>query len=153
MRFIDSSSLASFAFIIMTSQRRTLSKTHVFRGVAAALVFLPLSHAQTQQPVPNIQGHSNTQENHFFSCLELQCPVVDGSNETDCRLGNQSLNAVGMTQSDAKDVVPGASFTWTVGMNHHANVDERRPVEVNMERIFYLGKQFDVPEDTNGCAF
>lgn len=111
------------------------------------LLLLPFTTAQSTQ------GHSNIRENLILSCLELECPVDSATPQTFCRLYNQTLLSVGMAQTAAKAVAPGANFTWTVGNNNHYRVNESVPNMMNAERVYYMGSQFEVSEDAHGCAF
>lgn len=100
--------------------------------------------------------------NNLGSCVDVQCPLSPGTQtQAECRIYNQTLNAVGVATYDlvlpnidaivanSTDSEPtdniwsggsiNASLSWTVGVsNFHHLVDEAQPNLRHIDRIYYL---------------
>ncbi|PGH08514.1 hypothetical protein AJ80_07834 [Polytolypa hystricis UAMH7299] len=80
--------------------------------------------------------------NELLSCVEVDCPTQGGS--ADCRVANQTFTAVGLTSiSISKEIFEDQNddveLTWTVGLDHHDNVDPDDRYLRYIERVYYLG--------------
>lgn len=134
------------------SQWQYTLSNHAFTNSSQRLASL-LRLVKAQDEGTPGSARSNVKENFLYSCLELECPIGEQSRQTFCKLDNQTLLAVGMAQTDAAEVAPGAKFTWTAGHNQHRDVDPSEDGKMYIERVYCMGKQFDVEEHTHGCLF
>ncbi|KKZ60235.1 hypothetical protein EMCG_05045 [[Emmonsia] crescens] len=82
--------------------------------------------------------------NELLSCVEVNCPIAEGSAITDCRVVNQTLGDVGLASIPVPSEIFGnqdgdVNLTWTVGIDHYNGIDPDDRNQRYIERLYYLG--------------
>ncbi|KAK2767049.1 hypothetical protein FQN54_006367 [Arachnomyces sp. PD_36] len=79
--------------------------------------------------------------NELSSCLEVECPIQEGTVGADCQVANQTLSVVGVSSLSAP--IPGQDqnleLAWTIGAQDYPGVDSTEGVDRYIERVYYLG--------------
>lgn len=109
------------------------------------------SSASTSVPVallPLLFGQAALAE--LFGCDTVGCPV-DEYRTAQCKVGNATLKAVGIT--NITTTVDTRPLTWTLGLQELQTAGNRSQTTLTLDRNFYLGTppSFKL-EDTTGCA-
>ncbi|KAK2755684.1 hypothetical protein FQN54_005833 [Arachnomyces sp. PD_36] len=97
--------------------------------------------------------------NEISTCLDVDCPIQDGTTSANCQVANQTLIVVGVSSFSVP--IPGQDedleLTWTVGGRSYEDV-EPEDGDRYIERVYYLGTSpsVDLKADDlayDGCAF
>lgn len=97
--------------------------------------------------------------NEIASCVQVECPISEGTTSTDCHIANQTFVLVGVTSfSVSIPAQEDLSLAWTVGFQNYDNIDPSDSYKRNIERVYYLGTPPSVnftADDLgySGCAF